>query len=268
MIIGATRSGNNSLTDLSGLYNLNSIGGDMALNNNDAMTSLTGLENLTSLGGNLQIGGWGYWSDAGNPSLVSLAALENLSVIGGSIGIHYNDLLQNLSGLENITPGSIQDLTIDNNNVLSQCAILSICEYLVSPNGTVSIYGNAPGCNSQQEVEEACGITGTDEFQVPGSGFRVEVYPNPAEDQVVISVGNWQSRQGGISASLRLAVGQNVKLTMVDLFGREVQTLVDEEKSSGEYLVRIDVSTLPAGVYLVRLQAGELVETMKLMVMR
>jgi hypothetical protein len=43
---------------------------------------------------------------------------------------------------------------------------------------------------------------------------------------------------------------------------------LDEVKSPGEYTVRIDVSDLPAGVYLVRLQVGELVETMKLMVMR
>jgi hypothetical protein len=45
-------------------------------------------------------------------------------------------------------------------------------------------------------------------------------------------------------------------LTILDLFSREVRAIVDEVKSPGEYNVRIDVSALPAGVYMVRLQAG------------
>jgi hypothetical protein len=41
-----------------------------------------------------------------------------------------------------------------------------------------------------------------------------------------------------------------------DLHGREIMTVTDGVKSPGEYSVRVDVSGLPAGVYVVRLQAG------------
>jgi hypothetical protein len=83
------------------------------------------------------------------------------------------------------------------------------------------------------------------EFQVPGSRFRVEVWPNPAEDEVVVSVVSRQS-----------SVVSQVTLKIYDLYGREVRTLADEAKIPGEYTVRMDVSELPPGVYLVRLQAG------------
>jgi hypothetical protein len=76
------------------------------------------------------------------------------------IGDNYggNPALTSLTGLENIDAGSISSLHIENNYLLSTCEVQSICDYLVAPNGTISIYGNAPGCNSQQEVEEACEI--------------------------------------------------------------------------------------------------------------
>jgi hypothetical protein len=47
-----------------------------------------------------------------------------------------------------------------------------------------------------------------------------------------------------------------MSLKIVDLFGREVINIMDGVKSPGEYTIRIDVSDLPAGIYLIRLQAG------------
>jgi hypothetical protein len=70
-------------------------------------------------------------------------------------------------------------------------------------------------------------------------------YPNPATDMVVVSVSSQQS-----------AVSSQVTLKIYDLYGREVKTLVEEMRSPGGYSVRADVSDLPAGVYIVRLQAG------------
>lgn len=82
------------------------------------------------------------------------------------------------------------------------------------------------------------------------------IYPNPAEGEVVVSVVSRQS-----------LVVSHMKICILDLYGREVRTLMDETKSPGEYTVRMDVSDLPAGVYLVRVQAGGQSAVRKLVVM-
>lgn len=88
--------------------------------------------------------------------LTDLSPLDNLAFVGEYFNIINNASLTNLSGLENIDLGSINELGIYNNPILSECDAQSICDYLVSPNGTVNIHDNAVGCNSQQEVEDDC----------------------------------------------------------------------------------------------------------------
>lgn len=88
--------------------------------------------------------------------LTDLTPLDNLAFVGEYFNIINNASLTNLSGLENIDLGSINELGIYDNPILSECDAQSICDYLVSPNGTVNIHDNAAGCNSQQEVEDDC----------------------------------------------------------------------------------------------------------------
>ncbi|MFH1121966.1 MAG: T9SS type A sorting domain-containing protein [Bacteroidota bacterium] len=181
---GSTSYGGNlSLINLTGLNNLNSIGGNLEIYFNPSLTSLTGLENLSTIGGDLMIGGH-LWQAGGNETLVSLAALENLSCIGGKIGISFNDKLPSLSGLDNIAPGSISDLWILENPLLTFCEIQSICDYLVNPNGEVYIWSNAPGCNSPEEVEAACNEVSAESISLE-DGFLL--FPNPAGKTVTIS---------------------------------------------------------------------------------
>ncbi len=57
-------------------------------------------------------------------------------------------------------------------------------------------------------------------------------------------------------------------LKIHDLLGRHVTTLVNEELRPGSYEVRWDASGFPSGTYFYRLQAGEFVETKKLILLR
>ena len=57
-------------------------------------------------------------------------------------------------------------------------------------------------------------------------------------------------------------------LRIYDMLGREVATLVNEEKQPGEYEVQFDASGLTTGIYFYRLTTGSFVETKKMILLR
>jgi hypothetical protein len=66
-------------------------------------------------------------------------------------------------------------------------------------------------------------------------------YPNPFNPSTVISYS--------------LPYRSNVKLTILDITGRTVKTLINEEKNEGFYEIAFNASDLSSGVYYYRLQA-------------
>ena len=59
-----------------------------------------------------------------------------------------------------------------------------------------------------------------------------------------------------------------VVLKVYDLLGREVSTLVSEEKSQGTYKVEFNGRQLSSGVYFYTLRAGDFVQTKKMLIMK
>jgi len=59
-----------------------------------------------------------------------------------------------------------------------------------------------------------------------------------------------------------------VTLKVYDAIGTVVRTLVNEEKSFGEYDVRFDASGLPSGIYFYKLEAGNYTETKKMLLLK
>jgi hypothetical protein len=57
-------------------------------------------------------------------------------------------------------------------------------------------------------------------------------------------------------------------LKVYDILGREITTLVQGEKTVGSYEVEFDATALPSGTYFYRLQAGNFVETKKMVLMK
>jgi hypothetical protein len=47
------------------------------------------------------------------------------------------------------------------------------------------------------------------------------------------------------------------------MLGREVSTLLNEEKDPGEYRIQLDGSRLPSGVYIYLIKAGEFRDSKK-----
>jgi len=65
--------------------------------------------------------------------------------------------------------------------------------------------------------------------------------------------------------SYAIPTASYVTLKVYNLVGKEIERLVSENQSAGEYEVRWNPMSLPSGVYVYRLQAGEFVATKKLL---
>lgn len=93
----------------------------------------------------------------------------------------------------------------------------------------------------------------------PGTFALEQSYPNPFNSSCIISYS--------------LPTASHVVLTVHDLIGREVKTLIDAVKPVGEMSVIWDGNNnkgipLASGVYLVRMMAGEFVTAQKVMLIR
>ena len=57
-------------------------------------------------------------------------------------------------------------------------------------------------------------------------------------------------------------------MKIYDALGKEIATLVNEEKPAGNYEVDWNASGLPSGIYFYKLQAGSFAETKKMVLLR
>jgi hypothetical protein len=59
-----------------------------------------------------------------------------------------------------------------------------------------------------------------------------------------------------------------VKLTVFDVLGKEIETLVNEELHAGIYEYEWNALTLPSGIYLYKLTADKFTETKKMVLIK
>lgn len=79
-------------------------------------------------------------------------------------------------------------------------------------------------------------------------------YPNPFNPTTIIEYS--------------VANTGNVVLKIYDILGREVETLVNEQKQAGNYRVEFNANNLSSGIYFYTMRAGNYVNTKKLIVLK
>ena len=102
-------------------------------------------------------------------------------------------------------------------------------------------------------------------YKSPAEYKLSQNYPNPFNSTTVIS---WQVPgpvQGGDG---QLVVGSHVTLTVYNLQGQKVVSLINQRLSAGSHSVAWDASGLASGVYLYRLETERDVETRKMILMK
>lgn len=230
---------NDSLKNMEGLNNLETVNNRVCIYYNDCLETLTGLNNLTSVV-NLDIhDNEGLYSLEGLNSLAhveevmdiygnlsDISALNALKTVGMWLRIVGVDNLTDLTVLNNL------DYTIPSALIVLGCPDLSVCNTEMICNflaygGELFVDGNNTGCNSVEEVNEACFP------EVEGSPEKdfITLYPNPVKDELLIA---WSGNQELNSISMYNGVGQKVL------------------SQGSSYSV--DVSALQPGIYIVELE--------------
>ena len=90
--------------------------------------------------------------------------------------------------------------------------------------------------------------------EIPDRFMLMQNYPNPFNPSTVI---RWQIKEGAL-----------VTLKVFDITGREIGTYVNQKLKPGLYETTIDASGLSSGVYFYRLQAGNFIDTKKMIFLK
>lgn len=106
-----------------------------------------------------------------------------------------------------------------------------------------------------RDADEQGNPTNTDQNGIVPSEFGLsQNYPNPFNPTTTIE---YQVKEPG-----------NVKLTVFNLLGQEVQVLVNKRYSVGTYAVDFDASELTSGIYFYRLEVNDFTSTKRMMLIK
>ncbi len=124
----------------------------------------------------------------------------------------------------------------------------------------VFVYKNGSPLNSNAEIQQAKQWPLTGILSTPNENFTIESfelgqnYPNPFNPSTTIN--------------FSVATSVFVSLKVYDVLGNQVATLVNEEKSVGNYKVEFDAAGFTSGIYFYKLQSGSFVETRKMILLK
>ena len=107
-----------------------------------------------------------------------------------------------------------------------------------------------------------------DNLTIPKKTELLQNYPNPFNPSTTIRYTISQMTVISNPQRGERSFEQNVKLTIYDLLGREVKTLLNKVQSAGNYEVNFDASDLTSSVYYYQLKAGSFIETRKMSLLK
>ncbi len=123
-----------------------------------------------------------------------------------------------------------------------------------APSGIVAARASAAANEEQPEKPALQRTEGEETSLLPTEFALFQNYPNPFNP----------------TTTIRYALPRSAKVVLVvyDILGRKAMELVNETKAAGFYEVSLNAGSLSSGTYFYRLQAGEYVETRKMVVMK
>lgn len=120
----------------------------------------------------------------------------------------------------------------------------------------INVYGNGASSRLLRTVLKVKGVATSigDEKELPDKVTLSQNYPNPFNPVTRIN--------------FSIPFFTKVELTVFNLLGQEVQTLLNENKAPGNYQVSFDGSGLTTGMYIYRIRAGEYTAIKKMLLIK
>ncbi len=165
---------------------------------------------------------------------------ETLYTITGNAGpqtaiLDATNNTTNVGAIFNITPNESGEITLQAekgpNNNASSGGIIYNFYYL----GAI-------------EMAKTDTALSTDSFSIAGA---INIYPNPSSELINIS--------------LSLKETTNVKMTIYDINGKFIKTILNEEKPAGSFVQKWNSSSMSPGLYILQINAGDKKYKTKLM---
>jgi len=153
--------------------------------------------------------------------------------------------------------------------------IVHEAENEVIQNITFSVNGNKVmfGWSAKQKGEY--------DFDINCVSYDIDLLTNVEESQSLNIVTEYSLKQNypnpfnpstTIKYSIPTSVGKghasSVRLSIYDVLGREVVTLINEQQPSGNYEVIFNASNLSSGIYYYQLKSGDFIKTKKMVLLR
>jgi len=145
-----------------------------------------------------------------------------------------------------VPPGDNQDVevTFTPTDTGSYSGTIEITHNAVGSPDSISVMGNGIPTGIEDELFNS----------IPSEFVIYQNYPNPFNPMTSIIFG--------------LPEASEVKLTLFNSLGEEVTNLFQGYKNAGYHRVEFNVTNLSSGIYFYRLQAGDFVETKKMVLMK
>ncbi len=179
----------------------------------------------------------------------------------------------------NLTIRYNSDGTIDNTFGSDGVAITPIGISSTSANavviqndGNIVIAGNSSYNNYstfyliRYTGDQVTGINENVSPNIPYSFVLEQNYPNPFNPTTKLRYSIPFLQMGHPDKSGQVA--PSVQLRVFDILGKEVATLVNKEQQPGNYEVEFNASNLSSGVYFYKLQAGNFIQTKKMLLLK
>ena len=190
---------------------------------------------------------------------LDLVSLTIHSVVKKISYLTYNTNLQNIAITKDdkyaIAVGAFEKLVISlANDSVIQTFSAGGTNVAVNSNGSKFFVTDSYNGNVRVYKELSTDVVKEKQKQIPKIFHVSQNYPNPFNPVTTI---NYSISKTSL-----------VTIKVYDISGKEIETLVNEQKMPGNYRIKFDAAKLSSGVYFYKMQAGNFVSTKKLVLLK